>query len=613
MAEEEKKTPRKKKNIVPEDQYNDTLDKNLDIPPESLQEPPVEKIIDEAPIIETPVEEAIENVLPEASSIIENPEGELEDEKNNLEEEKFVDDNEDYTASAPQYDQLKQELLKEYVDQKSENQDDDQWQQHQEEVEDNSEIEQDMNQEITDKDEEQLQSKPEYDFDDDLEIENVNDNPQNNLDNQPKPLSSAQKEISPDVDQGLSKVAISKGSSLAIMVGLILLLAFIIYKVMQPSAEEIATITKSEIDNKLPIAKPIEDSGQTIIVPEIPKLPEAPVLSAPIPVAAPAPPPPPVMDMSSPTPAASQAQYVQVPSAPKAGIVGLPGIDVTPKDANTDAKDAAEAARRKARITSSMMAGGGKGSGAAKKGVTSEGKSLSILERNADQIVATHIGELQRVIAQGKIIDAVLETAINTDLSGMIRAIVSQDVYSEAGKNVLIPRGARLIGAYSSSVKYGQNRVQIVWERVIRPDGVDIKVASPGVDDLGRAGSEGEVDNHIIRTFATAAMMSVIDISLAKYADDTAPNTGTTTTTVAQPTDPNLAQTTTTSGDVQSNESDAYDAAIQRFGDMGKDLMQKNMNMPATITIDQGTTVKVFVKRDLIFPGRSANLTRLIE
>lgn len=195
----------------------------------------------------------------------------------------------------------------------------------------------------------------------------------------------------------------------------------------------------------------------------------------------------------------------------------------------------------------------------------------------------------------------------------MIRAIVSQDVYSEAGKNVLIPRGARLIGAYSSSVKYGQNRVQIVWERVIRPDGVDIKVASPGVDDLGRAGSEGEVDNHIIRNFATAAMMSVIDISLAKYADDKAPNTGTTTTTVAQPTDANLAQTTTTSGDVQSNESDAYDAAIQRFGDMGKDLMQKNMNMPATITIDQGTTVKVFVKRDLIFPGRSANLTRLIE
>ncbi len=608
MAEEEKKSKRKKKNIVPEEQYNDTLDKNLDIPPESLEEAQAENlkaIVPEEALEEELPEEALEEELPEEAL-----EEELEEEPEEEPEEELPE--EESAENALQYDQLKQELLQEYTDKKNINLDDEQLQQNQEEVEDELENEEDMNEGVTEQNQEQPESQPKYDFDDDLEIENVNANPETNLDNEPKPLSSAQKAIAPDVDQGLSKVAISKGSSLAIMVGLILLLAFIIYKVMQPSAEELATITKSEIDNKLPISKPVEDSGQTIIVPEIPTLPEAPILTAPIPIAAPAPPPPPVMDMTAPN--SVPAQAVPASGTSKVGIIGLPGIDVRPKDSNATAKDAADAARRKARITSSMMAGGsGGGAGDNKKGMSADGKSLTILQRNADQVVATHIGELQRVIAQGKIIDAVLETAINTDLPGMIRAIVAQDVYSEAGKNILIPRGSRLVGAYSSSVKYGQNRVQVVWDRIIRPDGVDIKVSSPGVDDLGRSGSVGEVDNHILRNLATAMMISFIDISLAKYADERAPTSGTTTSTVSQPNDSTQAQTTTTTGSVQTQESQAFDSAVNKIGAIGQDLMQKNMNMPATITVDQGTTLKVFVKRDLVFPGRSANLTRLIE
>jgi len=40
---------------------------------------------------------------------------------------------------------------------------------------------------------------------------------------------------------------------------------------------------------------------------------------------------------------------------------------------------------------------------------------------------------LECVALQGKMIDAALETAINTDLPGQIRAIVSSPLYAEQG------------------------------------------------------------------------------------------------------------------------------------------------------------------------------------
>ena len=63
-------------------------------------------------------------------------------------------------------------------------------------------------------------------------------------------------------------------------------------------------------------------------------------------------------------------------------------------------------------------------------------------------------------------IDAVLESAVNTDQPGMLRALVSEDIYGDTGRTVLLPRGSRLIGQYDSSAAQGQSRVFIIWQRV---------------------------------------------------------------------------------------------------------------------------------------------------
>ncbi len=446
-------------------------------------------------------------------------------------------------------------------------------------------------------------------LDNDLEIEDIQESLDGDVINKPRSLNQEEQVSVPDVDQGLSKVAISKGSSVAILIGLVLLFIYIIYKILQPSDEELAA-QKSTINKNLPIVSPVEDSGQTIVVPEIPAFPDIPTeLTPPTPKDLPAPPVPPTLELaplSIPAPSASTSSMT-IPTAPPAigGVKPLESkLNLAAIDKEAEARAAAEAARKKARMKSSMMAGGSGGGG--NKNKNAAGKVLSILERNSDQTVATHIGDLQRIIAQGKIIDAVLETAINTDLPGLIRGVVTRDVYSEAGNNVLINKGSRLIGSYSSEIKFGQARVQIVWDRVIRPDGIDIKVSSPGIDDIGRSGSAGDVDNHILRNFTTAMMVSLINIGVAEYADSNGSSNSTSTTTTN-------TDGSTTNTDDSSTVDQAYDDAIDNISSIGTDVIDKTKDMPPTITINQGTSLKVFVKQDLVFPGRSANLTRLVE
>ena len=90
---------------------------------------------------------------------------------------------------------------------------------------------------------------------------------------------------------------------------------------------------------------------------------------------------------------------------------------------------------------------------------------------------------------------AVLETAINTEMPGTVRGIITRDVYGESGNVVLIPRGSRLYGSYSSQITRGQGRVEINWSRLMRADGVDVNVTFNAADQFGRSGIEGDVDN----------------------------------------------------------------------------------------------------------------------
>ena len=113
-------------------------------------------------------------------------------------------------------------------------------------------------------------------------------------------------------------------------------------------------------------------------------------------------------------------------------------------------------------------------------------------------------------VTQGTLIPAILETAIDTNVPGFVRAVVSQDVRSFDGSRVLVPRSSMLIGQYQSGLQGGQRRAYVIWTRLIRPDGASVNIASPAIGFDGTTGLEGEVKSNFFRRFGSAMLLSVV-------------------------------------------------------------------------------------------------------
>jgi type IV secretion system protein VirB10 len=192
---------------------------------------------------------------------------------------------------------------------------------------------------------------------------------------------------------------------------------------------------------------------------------------------------------------------------------------------------------------------------------------------------ASQMRNLHTLIAQGAMIPGILETAIQSDLPGMVRAIVSENVYSFDGAELLIPQSSRLVGEYKSGLVHGQSRVFIIWNRLIRNDGVTINIGSIGTDALGRSGLDGDVDTHFFERFGSSVMLSMIDTGLQVAANSTKSQTS-------------AAVAVNTGNDFSSA------AAI---------ALQNSVNIPPTINIDQGTRINVFVGKDLDFSRVGGN------
>ena len=128
-------------------------------------------------------------------------------------------------------------------------------------------------------------------------------------------------------------------------------------------------------------------------------------------------------------------------------------------------------------------------------------------------------------VSQGTLIPAILETAINSDVPGYVRAVVSRDVMGFDGRRVLIPSGSRLIGQYRSGLAAGQSRAFIVWTRLTRPDGVTVSLGSPVTDPLGRAGLGGKVDSHLLKlvhvSFDRPEIAAIFGIEFHLFANQT--------------------------------------------------------------------------------------------
>ncbi|WP_077147003.1 TrbI/VirB10 family protein [Sphingopyxis sp. KK2] len=184
----------------------------------------------------------------------------------------------------------------------------------------------------------------------------------------------------------------------------------------------------------------------------------------------------------------------------------------------------------------------------------------------AGRVRAGVLANRSTTVVQGSLIPAVLETPLDSSRPGFSRAVVSRDVRSFDGSRVLIPRGSRLIGEYRSEATQGQKRAFITWTRLIRPDGATISLNSPSGDPLGRGGIKAKVNSHFFSRFGEAILQSVLDIGV------------------------NAAASATNS------------PVVILPGGTGAQRPQPT-NIAPTLKVAQGTSISVFVARDLDFSG----------
>jgi len=179
-------------------------------------------------------------------------------------------------------------------------------------------------------------------------------------------------------------------------------------------------------------------------------------------------------------------------------------------------------------------------------------------------------------VPAGEMIPATMETAINSELAGMARAITTRDIYALSGNKLLIPKGSTLVGQFNAAVTQGQSRIFVVWDRVQMTNGVIVTLNSPSSDAIGRSGQAADyIDRHFFERFGTGALLSV----LGAY---------------------------TSTGGV--NGQDEYNSMSQYrmniaggFQQAANQTLQQDMQVKPTLQINQGASINVFVAHDLDF------------
>jgi type IV secretion system protein VirB10 len=326
---------------------------------------------------------------------------------------------------------------------------------------------------------------------------------------------------------------------------------------------------KSASSGKDETTKPREEA---VVIPELPRAPEgeapvqevAPIELAQSQVEVPPLPQEPAMQPAYPS------DYGQAPTGPRAPTL------MERRMANADGSDAG---------------GGGTPGKQSDPYVQAMLATLPGNQQNAGQELqpaeatsAQFINKPDALLVRGTYIRCVLETRIITDIPGFTSCLVTEPVYSINGRRLLLPKGSKMLGSYNvQDPKFP--RVSVIWDRITTPNGIDVSMASPGIDNLGSAGHPGKLNSHWGSKISAALFISLLSDAF-KYAGE---KNGPTTTTV------------TSGGQVIEQPFQSNTArTVERLANQAVD---RYSSRPATVTINQGTVVNIYVAKDVDFSG----------
>ncbi len=197
--------------------------------------------------------------------------------------------------------------------------------------------------------------------------------------------------------------------------------------------------------------------------------------------------------------------------------------------------------------------------------------------------------DMSRMILQDKAIPAVLVRSVDSRYKDVpVTAIVERHIYSEQGRNIIIPAGSRVIGKMTGSP--GTNKVakmEITWTRLIRPDGGMFTFEAVSGDAQGRGGVAAYLDDQLITKYGKPVMTSIVTSAVSYMMaanDDYTVNADTGTTTQSAKSE--------AAADARENFINAMDAIFQQ-------LISESTNVPPVVFVPSGTRVTIFSNEDL--------------
>lgn len=182
-------------------------------------------------------------------------------------------------------------------------------------------------------------------------------------------------------------------------------------------------------------------------------------------------------------------------------------------------------------------------------------------------------------IWQGTIFDATLTSDICTDLPGECTAVITKNIYSsQDGRYLLIPQNSKLLGSYNSSISYSQNRVQVGWHTLIRPDGYMVNLGNfNATDKKGASGLTGMINDHPWAYLKAIALMSAVNIVNSELQATAA---------------------SSTNEYVQNVMANSQEVATT----LGQKLIDRAMDVQPTIKIKAGTVINIVANTNLELP-----------
>ena len=186
---------------------------------------------------------------------------------------------------------------------------------------------------------------------------------------------------------------------------------------------------------------------------------------------------------------------------------------------------------------------------------------------------ATRLPERSLLMPKGTAFNCTLKTRVISAVSGMVSCITSRHVYSDDGRVLLVERGSHMDGEYRvTAVKPGVTRIPVLWTRIRTPNGIVVDLDSPGTGALGEGGIDGEVDNRWPERIGAALLLSFIDDAVRLHV-----------------------------ADAQAGASTVYSGTMKEGSKLAEKVLDSTINIPPLIYQNQGSSVGVYVARDVDF------------